>query len=75
MSTYSVTIDVDVHDKRALYREARAKAKFDGLGSNLADLLGTAKKPDIGACLIMILDPGSSPDGTSIVESRVEHFA
>lgn len=72
----SVTISVTVHDKERLYKSALAHAMDeDGLGQEDADAL---LKPDgeisVSDCLIMLFDPGTSPDGCQIEDSAAEVF-
>ncbi len=77
MSTsYTVSMDVTVHDEQALW-DAAAVAYVEDAGSHvllseIEDLLGTREEPDIPACLQMLLDPGESPAGCTVEESRCE---
>lgn len=73
MNTYSVKIELSVHDPQALWHAAVAQAMKECAGSDLIlALLGTREDPNIGACLIMILDPGEGPAGAEILHSEVE---
>lgn len=74
-TSYAVTIALEVYDPQALYRSAWDSAT-SGLGGmspeQATELLGTEQEPDVSACLVMVLDPGISPPGTSIHETTVE---
>lgn len=74
---YIFTSYITVHDPRQLHAAAcqqmldeAAESSFYPLDpvTHTNELLGTADAPDIGACLIMLLDPGWIP-GCSINES------
>ncbi len=71
---YTIAIEVEVYDPQDLWSAARVHAlTHDGLGEQeFIDECGSKDDPDLGRCLQMILDPGASPDGCSIIESRVE---
>jgi hypothetical protein len=65
-------LDLRVFDKRQLHQAALERALEEGLGGETPEeLLGTADEPDIGACLTMLLDPGSM-SGCSIGGSETE---
>jgi hypothetical protein len=71
-TNYQLTIDLKVVDSKALLADAQRIAKRDGDdGVGLVDANGQI---DVPACLIMILDPGSSP-GLSINGSDVESYS
>lgn len=73
-SSVSVTIDLDVHDPAAFRRVAYNRALQDGLGEEQAKEYLDRETMSLGACAIMILDPGESPDGADIENSSsVEH--
>jgi hypothetical protein len=72
-ASYTVSILVDVLDKRVLLQSALSRAKDDGLTSHEArSLLKPGGQIDVGACLVMLFDPGNSPQGCEIMESRCE---
>lgn len=69
ITTYEVSILIEVHDEEALLEAGRAKAIEDGLSAeDAADM-------DAGDCLRWIIDPGESPPGTGIQDSSVERIA
>lgn len=65
-TAWQVTLYVNVDDPRAL----RAAALAANPGQ--ARLLGRKSRPDVGACLRMLFDPGTSPDGCRILDSSTE---
>jgi hypothetical protein len=73
---YRVVIDIEVEDPETLYMAAMHHAtSWDGMDRvDAQDLLRPDPEEvcDVGACLIMLLDPGQSPAGTSIIESYTE---
>lgn len=72
---YDIVISVRVHDKKALYDAAKERAILDGIGRvEMSDYIGTRRKPDVGGCLQMLLDPGISPDGCDIQQSSVTSY-
>ena len=72
---YAVTIDVAVYDEQQLFDAALASLMEEGHPGDVEDFLGTKDEPDIGGCLIQLLDPGMSPPGTSIIVSSVQLIA
>jgi hypothetical protein len=68
-SSVSVTIELDVHDPTAFRRVAYNRALEDGLEEEQAKEYLDREKMSLGACAIMILDPGVSPDGADIENS------
>jgi hypothetical protein len=74
----SVTIFVMIHDPQALWDRAVTQAIDDKAisdaseASNIEDMIGTRKEPDLSGCLRMIFDPGESPDGCQIEDSSAE---
>jgi len=60
---YAVWVHVKVHDKEALFEGAMKHAQeVDGLpGDEALELLKPDGEIDTGACLTMIVDPGSIP--------------
>lgn len=66
-------IDLDVTDVDELYMVAVNCALDEGLDQlHAEDLLKPCGQIDVRACLIMVLDPGVSPNGTQINQSYVE---
>ncbi|MBB5546527.1 hypothetical protein A8H39_00120 [Paraburkholderia fungorum] len=68
-ASISVTIELDIHDPAAFRHAAYKRALDDNLGEDEAKEYLDAEKTSLGACAIMILDPGVSPDGASIENS------
>lgn len=66
--TYTVSIDVEVLDANELFKTAMKHAtEVDSMSEGDArELLAPEGDIDIRACLMMVFDPGVSPDGTSI---------
>jgi hypothetical protein len=81
---HDLIVSVRVYDRAALHAAALKHAMtVDGLTeAGALELLGTPTAPDedgedgidLSACLQMIFDPGVSPDGCDIEESRVEYM-
>jgi len=74
MNTYTVTIEVQVHDKSALWDAAMAHAMYLEKLPRLEayDILTTDDDLiDPQACLVMLLDPCTLP-GAQILESICE---
>lgn len=69
--TYTVLVEIEVNNPAALYDAAVAAARAEEYPDPV-DLLGTRERPDIGACLQYVLDPGTSPAGTEILNSHVQ---
>jgi hypothetical protein len=60
----SVTLHCRVHDEQVLWCAAYGRYEQENGTQDQADveeMLGTKAEPDVGACLQMLLDPGSSP--------------
>lgn len=73
MSQYRVELLVDVHDKQALYKAAvKYAVEHENMSQEEAEEHLNDDGIDVGACLQMVLDPGSGPDGCSILESSSE---
>lgn len=72
-TTHTVTIAVEVWDRRALFHAAMKKTIAEGTSRNdyLAQRRDESDK--IAFDLTMLLDPGMSPSGTEIIESSVEN--
>lgn len=69
------TLEIDVHDKEALFQAAYASALKSGIGERQAiEWLMTDGEIDIASCLVEILDPGISPDGTCIQDSDAQVY-
>ena len=75
MTEFTFTMNVRVHNAQQLHKAAYTHAtKFGGLDDDeTLELIGTEKKPNIEACLVMILDPGHMP-GCDIGASYAERF-
>ena len=71
--TFEVSISIEVKDEAELYEYAMRRSIEDGLSEEAAEeMLGSKEEPDISACLRMVIDPGTSPSGTSILDSSCE---
>lgn len=73
MTTYNVTICVEVNDERELFIAAMESATNNG--ASYSDALDMFKPDDeigVHACLIMMADPGMSWPGTSILETFIQ---
>lgn len=68
---YTISIHVDVSDDRALLAAARIRAKAENNGDQRDDVLLKDGETNVGACLIMLFDPGVSPAGCTIIETEV----
>jgi hypothetical protein len=66
--TVRFTLDVDVHNPSAVKRLAEARAVEEGV--SLTDWRKSRR--GTGDDLIMLLDPGESPEGTSILGSSAD---
>lgn len=74
-TTFQVSLFVNVTDATALHTHAMQIATAQDTQLTVDDAvsqLGTAEEPDITACLKMVLDPGQSPPGTSILDATCE---
>jgi hypothetical protein len=72
------TLDAEIIDVAQLYRAAVERAKADHApgeysDADIVDMLGEKSAPDISACVVMLLDPGSLP-GCDIDGSSVEEY-
>ena len=65
----SVTIYLRIHDERDFRQAAAEQYKKDGPPSEDAGEYLDPEKTSLGECAIMLLDPGTSPAGSSILES------
>ena len=67
--SYLITIEVTVHDPKALRRAAKARAKAEGLSAKeWADT-----RTNAGDDLVMLLEPGSMDDaGCTVMASEAE---
>jgi hypothetical protein len=73
---YTFTMDVEVDDEETLFDNALfvATQAIDGPAFTqeaALDLLRPNGLIDVGACVQMVLDPGESPPGLSLVESSI----
>lgn len=72
-TTHQVSIYVEVSHRQALYKAALARAMADGLDKKDAESnLKSFGSIDVHKCLIMLFDPGTSPDGCKILDTAVE---
>jgi hypothetical protein len=71
---YTFTMDVEVDDEEKLFDQAMKVATTAAVPlteSNARNLLRPEGMIDVRACVQMVLDPGESPPGLSLVESGV----
>lgn len=71
----AVTITCRVFDAEALWAKARDHLVDCGNlepGADGDSVIGTRDDPDLGACLIMLLDRSENLDGASIEDSTAE---
>lgn len=77
-TAHQVTLYVTVYDSTELHEHAASVMRRDmrdtpkEMARQIRELLGTNRKPDLGACLRMIFDPGESPPGCTINDSSHE---
>lgn len=76
MAYYDIvtTVRIEAEDLPALLDAAKARAVAEGMDEKSAlDLLTNSDpqgRPDISSCLIMLFDPGVSPDGLEIIQTE-----
>lgn len=61
-----------IDDESAMRRAAADRATEDGLTQEEANEYLTAEWKSLADCVVMLLDPGQSPPGTSVLDSSVE---
>jgi hypothetical protein len=69
MSEKYVTVNLylRVHNVRAFVRAAQRRAIAEGFAKTLKEAREAGYSPrDLGACALMLLDPGESPPGCKI---------
>lgn len=73
MTTFHMSLDI--FDPQQLYdaAEKSLRAEADLPHQSVADFIGTREVPDLEACLVQLLDPGTLP-GISINQSWVENL-
>ncbi|MFP3609229.1 hypothetical protein SB778_03830 [Paraburkholderia sp. SIMBA_050] len=72
---YEISIDVTVHDEKALFDHAMSIAMQGGNSEEEAlSMLKPEGEIDASACITMVLDPGESPPGLTIEQSSVESY-
>jgi len=64
-----VTIAIIVDDEAGFRRAAHDRAIADDLGQQEAETYLNADLTTVGECAVMLLDPGVSPKGCSILDS------
>lgn len=71
-TSYTFTLYLSVHDETALRKAAETRALDDGMTpEEAAEYLDEAKQ-SITDCIVMLFDPGESPDGCQIEQSSAE---
>lgn len=76
MSTsYTFCVEVTVNDETALHSAAFNRVVEEMSHLSYADviaMIGSHDEPNVEVCLTMLFDPGVSPPGCKIEESRCE---
>lgn len=70
MSIYNVNIEVRVDDPESL-RKAAGISYINETGDDPVSLFGPIDDPDVGACLVQLLDPSTLP-GAEIIETSAD---
>lgn len=75
-TAHRITLHVNVENRAALWAHAFSIAT-NPAGRNMdasdaRELLGTNRRPDVGACLRMAFDHGNNPPGAEIIDSDHE---
>ncbi|MEY2117322.1 hypothetical protein [Rhodanobacter sp. FW106-PBR-R2A-1-13] len=68
----SITLFFQLHDEQAFRQAAHERALTDGLNAEEALSYLDPEKSTVGACAIMLFDPGVSPPGCSITDSSTD---
>lgn len=68
----TLNINLDITDETAFRQAAREKALEDGLDEKDADTYLEDGGMSLSQCAIMLLDPGVSPPGSSILDSYAD---
>lgn len=76
MSLHDVTISVRVMDPRALWEAAATYLRSIGYAADddLEDALGPRNNPNVGGCLIMVLDRSEHLEGAEIENSSADEI-
>ena len=75
MALYSVDLTVEVTDPAALWRKARDYMAGTGSdGQTIRVIIGSARWPNVGACLAMLLDCSENLDGAEVQQHEVEEI-
>lgn len=71
----TVSLYLRVHDVRTFVRAAQFRAIAEGFVKTLKEAREAGYSArDLGACALMLLDPGKSPPGCKIVDSSTDEF-
>ncbi len=68
----TVSIDLRVWNEASFRRAAELQALKDGANKAEAKQYRYRKRTSLGECAQMLFDPGLSPDGCEILQSRSE---
>lgn len=68
----TLTMSVRVHDAAAFVHAARERAITEKACKNWREASREYSASKLGACAVMLLDPGISPPGAEILESNTE---
>lgn len=72
MTTITVSVDLKVDDERSFRETARDRAISDGLSLEEAALYLNEDEMSLNDCAMMVIDPGESPSGCSILGSSAD---
>ena len=71
----TASLHLRVYDVRAVARAAQQRAIAEGFAKTLKEARKAGYGPrDLGACALMLLDPGKSPPGSKIRDSSAEEY-
>ncbi|MGH8159259.1 MAG: hypothetical protein ACREPQ_14155 [Rhodanobacter sp.] len=72
--TLAVTLLIEIGDEVAFRQAAHDRALTDNLCDDEAATYLDIEETSLGQCAVMLLDPGVSPPGCSIVDSSTETY-
>lgn len=67
-STYTVSVELTIHDEQTFRQAAQQKALEEGCGED-STAYGPGGSMSLGECAMMLIDPGISPPGCTIQQS------
>lgn len=66
----TLTMYLNVHDPEAFAKAAQERAIAEGVDP--ADAAETYTTDNLGACAVMLIDPGMSPPGSEILDTETD---